>query len=78
VKQVRARSWLLRFSLQPTRALSTPAVFRGFDNALAAVTGGEKSGRIGSETSKYGKKIKKREGSLVAQIHHIFSKRSLK
>jgi len=53
VKQIHARSWLLRFSLQPTRALSTPAVFRGFDNAVAAVTDGEKSEHIGSETLEY-------------------------
>lgn len=68
MKQVRARSWLLRFSLQPTRALSTPAVFRGFDNALAAVTDGEKSERIGRRGSRNttGKKIKK-EGSLIVQ-----------
>lgn len=48
--EVHARSWLLRFSLRPARALSTPLCFEKLDNTLAAVTDGEKSKRIGSVT----------------------------
>jgi len=77
VKQIHARSWLLRFSLQPTRALSTPAVFRGFDNAVAAVTDGEKSEHIGSETSEYDGWKDKKEKSLIAQtIERMFNKKA--
>ena len=42
-------------------------MFGGFDNVLAAVTDGEKSERIGSETSEYEGGKDKKEGSLIAQ-----------
>jgi hypothetical protein len=39
--------------------IDSPVVFRGLDNALAAVTGSEKSRRIGSETLGISRRDKK-------------------